>query len=96
MFHSATKYLNGHSDVLAGVLITAAANERWKQIASLRTKTGTPLAPFECWLLTRGLRTLFVRYRQASANALAVARHFEGHPKIEARSLSGAQKPWRP
>jgi cystathionine gamma-synthase len=83
VFHSGTKYLNGHSDVLAGVLVAREHSDRWAEISNLRTKAGSPLAPFECWLLTRGLRTLFVRYRQASANALAVARHFEGHPKIE-------------
>jgi cystathionine gamma-synthase len=83
VFHSATKYLNGHSDVLAGALVAREANARWKDIAALRTKMGSPLAPLECWLLLRGLRTLFVRYRQASANALAIARHFEKHPKVE-------------
>ncbi len=83
VFHSATKYLNGHSDVLAGVLVAREANARWKEIANLRTKIGSPLAPFEAWLLIRGLRTLYVRYRQASANAMAIARHFEKHPKIE-------------
>jgi cystathionine gamma-synthase len=83
VFHSATKYLNGHSDVLAGALVTRKIDERWISIATLRTKIGTPLPPFECWLLTRGLRTLFVRFRQASASALAIARHFEGHSKVE-------------
>jgi cystathionine gamma-synthase len=83
VFHSATKYLNGHSDVLAGVLVTRSVDARWKEIATLRTKSGAPLAPFECWLLIRGMRTLFVRYRQASRNALAIARHFEKHPRIE-------------
>jgi cystathionine gamma-synthase len=83
VFHSATKYLNGHSDVLAGVLVTAAENRRWTDIASLRTRMGAPLPPLECFLLMRGLRTLFVRYRQCSANAMALARHFEGHPKVE-------------
>lgn len=83
VFHSATKYLNGHSDVLAGVLVTREANGRWEEIELLRTKIGSPLAPFEAWLLIRGLRTLYVRYRQASANAMAIARHFEKHPKIE-------------
>ena len=83
VFHSATKYLNGHSDILAGALVAREANARWKDIASLRTKVGSPLAPLECWLLMRGLRTVFVRYRQASANALAIARHFEKHPKVE-------------
>lgn len=83
VFHSATKYLNGHSDVLAGALITREMNARWEEIEMLRTKIGSPLAPFEAWLLIRGLRTLYVRYRQASQNALAIARHFEKHPKIE-------------
>ena len=83
VFHSATKYLNGHSDVLAGVLVTREATQRWKEIATLRTKIGAPLAPLECFLLMRGMRTLFVRYRQASANAMAIARHFENHPKLE-------------
>lgn len=82
VFHSATKYLNGHSDVLAGALVTKQPGERWNGIAKLRTQIGTPLAPFECWLLVRGLRTVYVRFRQASANALAIARHFEGHPRI--------------
>jgi cystathionine gamma-synthase len=83
VFHSATKYLNGHSDVLAGVLVTRELNQRWKDVAMLRTKMGAPLPPFECWMLMRGLRTLFVRYRQASANAMAIARHFEKHPRVE-------------
>ncbi len=83
VFHSATKYLNGHSDVLAGVLVTAAETPRWSEIAMLRTKMGTPLPPFECWLLMRGMRTLFVRYRQNSANALAIAHYFARHPKVE-------------
>jgi cystathionine gamma-synthase len=84
VFHSVTKYLNGHSDVLAGGLVTREVNDRWKMIRMLRNKVGAPLAPFECWLLMRGLRTLFVRYREASANAKAIARHFANHPKIDA------------
>ncbi len=83
VFHSATKYLNGHSDVLAGVLVTGVENQRWKNVASLRTNIGAPLPPLECFLLMRGMRTLFVRYRQCSANAMAIARHFENHPKLE-------------
>jgi cystathionine gamma-synthase len=83
VFHSATKYLNGHSDVLGGVLVTREIDRRWKDVAALRTKMGAPLPPLECWLLMRGLRTLFVRYRQSSGNAMAIARHLEKHPKIE-------------
>ena len=83
VFHSATKYLNGHSDILAGALITRSLNARWAEIKWLRTKASSPLSPFECWLLMRGMRTLFVRYAQASNNALAIARHFSNHPKLE-------------
>ncbi len=83
VFHSATKYLNGHSDVLAGVLVAREVNARWTEISTLRAKLGSPLASFECWLLMRGMRTLFVRYAQASNNALAIARHFSNHPKLE-------------
>jgi len=83
VFHSVTKYLNGHSDVLAGCLVARETNERWTLLQTLRTKTGAPLAPFECWLLMRGVRTLFVRYREASATAKAIARHFSSHPKVE-------------
>ncbi len=83
VFHSATKYLNGHSDVLAGVLVTREENQRWADVGMLRTKMGAPLPPLECFLLMRGMRTVFVRYRQCSINAMAIARHFEGHPKVE-------------
>jgi cystathionine gamma-synthase len=83
VFHSVTKYLNGHSDVLGGALVTREINERWKEINWLRTKSNSPLSPFECWLLMRGLRTLFVRYRQSSANAIAIAKRFSSHPLIE-------------
>ncbi len=83
VFHSATKYLNGHSDVLAGGLVAAKADQRWTEIKALRTKMGSPLGPQEAWLLIRGLRTLFVRYRQCSRSAVTIARHFERHGKIE-------------
>jgi cystathionine gamma-synthase len=83
VFHSATKYLNGHSDVLAGVLVTREIGPRWQEICEIRTMTGGVLAPFNAWLLLRGLRTLYVRWNQSSANALAIAQHFEGHPRLE-------------
>jgi cystathionine gamma-synthase len=83
VFHSATKYLNGHTDVLAGVLISRENNPRWAEIKRLRTIMGNPLAPFESWLLLRGLRTLHLRFAQASKNAMAIARHFSAHPKVQ-------------
>src|SRR5213594_3042216 len=82
--HSATKYLNGHSDVLAGAVVTAHRDPFWERIRSWRRNAGCVLGPFEAWLLQRGMRTLFVRVRRSSESALAVARHFHGHPALTA------------
>ena len=65
-------------------MVTREKNVRWEELNSIRSKTSSPLPPFECYLLMRGMRTLYVRYAQASANALAIARHFSNHPKVEA------------
>jgi len=83
VFHSATKYLNGHSDVTAGVLITNDKNALWDDIIEVRKHTGSILAPFEAWMLIRGLRTLFIRYETAARGAMKFAEHFEGHDKID-------------
>jgi cystathionine gamma-synthase len=82
--HSATKYLNGHSDVVAGALVFARAigDRTWGHAARLRGMLGAILGPFEAALLLRGLRTLHVRVRHQSAAALAIARHFSGHPAV--------------
>ena len=84
VFHSGTKYLAGHSDVTAGVLATRRADDRWEDVKLARTLMGGVLGPFESWLLLRGMRTLHVRYERQAANAMAIARHFEGHPKLDA------------
>jgi cystathionine gamma-synthase len=83
VFHSATKYLNGHSDVVAGILVTAEQDERWEEIKLVRTLTGGVLGPFEAWLLLRGMRTLFLRFDKASQSALCLAQYFEGHPRLQ-------------
>jgi cystathionine gamma-synthase len=83
VMHAATKDLNGHSDLLAGVLVTKAPDERWAAIRADRHDAGALLGSFEAWLLLRGLRTLALRVRQASDNALALARFLEGHSKVE-------------
>ena len=83
VFHSGTKYLAGHSDVTAGVLATRDLNERWEDIKLARSMMGGVLGPFESWLLFRGMRTLHLRYERQAANALAIAQHFENHPKLE-------------
>ena len=59
--HSATKYLNGHSDVLAGDALTARRDPFLERIRSWRRNAGAALGPFEAWLLQRGMRTLFLR-----------------------------------
>jgi cystathionine gamma-synthase len=82
-FHSATKYLAGHSDLTAGVLSTADPGPLWDELRAVRGLMGSVLPPFEAWLLVRGVRTLFLRYERASASALAIARRFEHHPGVE-------------
>ncbi len=81
--HSATKYLNGHSDVLAGAIVTAKRDAFWQRIRTWQGDAGAVLGPFEAWLLLRGMRTLFPRVKQSSETALALARHFQGHPKVK-------------
>src|SRR5712692_3460877 len=80
--HSATKYLNGHSDVLAGAVVTARRDPFWERIRSWRRNAGSVLGPFEAWLLQRGMRTLFLRVRRSSETALTLAHHFDGHPTV--------------
>jgi cystathionine gamma-synthase len=82
VMHSATKYLNGHSDVIAGALATRNDDELWQRIRYVRGGGGAVLGPFEAWLLLRGMRTLHVRVATACANAMKIARRFEGHPKL--------------
>ncbi len=84
VMHAATKYLNGHSDVLAGALVTAQADAFWQRIADHRHDAGAVLGSFEAWLLLRGMRTLYLRVHACSASALTIAEHFADHAKIEA------------
>ena len=84
VMHSATKFLNGHCDVVAGALATAKEDELWERVCELRSEAGAILGSFEAWLLQRGMRTLFLRVRKACQSALAIAEHFEGHANLEA------------
>ena len=79
VMHSATKYLNGHSDVIAGALATAEDDPLWQKIRYVRGGGGAVLGPFEAWLLLRGMRTLHLRVAAACANAQCIAETFEGH-----------------
>jgi cystathionine gamma-synthase len=82
VMHSATKYLNGHSDLIAGALISRADDEQWKMIRDLRVQLGGVPGTFEAWLLLRGMRTLFPRVHAAAANAARLAERFKSHPHI--------------
>ena len=84
VMHSATKYLNGHSDVIAGTLTVAAQDEHWARMRAVRVQAGCVLGPFEAWLLLRGMRTLFVRVPAQSRCAQRIAEHFAAHPGVEA------------
>ncbi|GAB4170086.1 MAG: cystathionine gamma-synthase [Rhodocyclaceae bacterium] len=87
--HSATKYLGGHSDLVAGVVAgTAAAIERiWKTAIVL----GAAASPFDAWLLLRGLRTLTLRVERQSATTLALARFLAGHPAVSRVNYPGLE-----
>lgn len=82
VLHSATKYLNGHSDVVAGALVTREDSPLWQRIRMMRALGGAVLGPFEAWLLLRGMRTLHLRVRAASASALRIATELEAHPAV--------------
>jgi cystathionine gamma-synthase len=82
VMHSATKYLNGHSDVIAGALATAHTDAFWEKVKAVRAQHGMILGPFEAWLLMRGLRTLEARVRSATESAGKLAERFAAHPLI--------------
>jgi cystathionine gamma-synthase len=84
VMHSATKYLNGHSDVIAGALATARESELWVRIRKMRQQLGSALGSFDAWLLMRGMRTLDVRVRAQAETAAKLASRFEGHPALSA------------
>tara|TARA_R110002020_G_scaffold135228_1_gene302025 strand:+ start:11592 stop:12737 length:1146 start_codon:yes stop_codon:yes gene_type:complete len=83
VMHSATKGINGHSDVLAGVLATSEpAAKIWTDIKADRHDAGAVIGPFEAWLLLRGMRTLPLRVERMSASALKIATWLAAHPKV--------------
>ncbi|HEY1557144.1 MAG TPA: PLP-dependent aspartate aminotransferase family protein [Kofleriaceae bacterium] len=80
--HAATKYLGGHSDVLAGAIVTARLDAVWDELGSLRRHEGAVLGPVEAYLLLRGMRTLFVRVERQAATALELARRLESQARV--------------
>ena len=82
VMHSATKYLNGHSDIIAGALVGARDDAHWAKLRAIRAQLGTILGQTEAWLLMRGMRTLFPRVAWACRSAQALAEKFAGHPMV--------------
>lgn len=84
VMHSATKYLNGHSDMVGGILVVGDNVELAEQLAFLQNSAGAVQGPFDSFLALRGLKTLHLRMKAHCENALALAQFLEGHPAIEA------------
>ncbi len=82
VMHSATKYLAGHSDCLAGVLVTSSP-ELMRQLYFVQNATGAVLSPFECFLLARGLKTLELRVREQSRSAMQIAEYLQAHALVK-------------
>lgn len=84
VMHAGTKYLNGHSDLIAGVLVTREDDDFWQRVKTVRAQLGGTLGSFEAWLMLRGMRTLYLRVRAASAGAQRIAGHFALHELVSA------------
>jgi cysteine-S-conjugate beta-lyase len=80
--HSATKYLGGHSDLIAGLVVTATA-DLGEQIRFNQNAAGAILGPFDSWLVIRGMETLSLRMRQHCGSALQIAEFLQGHPAVD-------------
>lgn len=89
--HSGTKYLGGHGDLLAGIVVGSADLVKQVRTSGLRWMTGATLSPFNCFLMLRGLKTLEVRVERHAASALRVARELERHPRIASISYPGLE-----
>lgn len=83
VMHSATKYLNGHSDMVGGMVVVGADTELAEQMAFLQNSIGAVQGPFDSFLALRGLKTLHLRMRAHCENALALAEWLETHPTVQ-------------
>lgn len=82
VMHSATKYLNGHSDIIAGALVGARDDAHWAKLRAIRAQLGTILGQTEAWLLMRGMRTLFPRVEWACRSAQTLSERLAAHPMV--------------
>src|SRR6476660_4894063 len=86
--HSMTKYLNGHSDSTGGAVVLTRAEDAEK-IYFIQRSAGAGLAPMDCFLVSRGIKTLAIRMLQHNANGITVARHLDAHPKVRKTHYPG-------
>jgi len=89
VMHSATKYLNGHSDMVGGVVIVGEDAELGERLAFLQNAVGAVAGPFDSFLALRGLKTLGIRMERHCASAAAIAAHLDGHEKVRAVHYPG-------
>lgn len=82
VIHSTTKFLNGHSDGLGGVVV-CTSKEQAEQLAFIQKSAGAIMSPFECWLVLRGVKTLAVRMEKHNQNGMQVAEFLAGHRKVK-------------
>lgn len=82
VFHSVTKFINGHADVVGGIII-AKTEELYKKIRSMMILMGCNMDPHQAYLVIRGLKTLSIRIDRAQQNAIKIAEYLEKHPKVE-------------
>jgi len=92
VMHSATKYLNGHSDVIAGSLTCARQDEFWARLVAERSGGGAILGNLEAYLLLRGMRTLYPRVERACRSAQRIAERFAQHPNLLAVLYPGLKE----
>lgn len=92
VMHSATKFLNGHSDVIAGALATARKDRLWERIRKTRAQLGGALSGFDAWLLMRGMRTLDLRVRRQAQTAAELAARLVDHPALSAVLYPGLER----
>ncbi|HEX4859436.1 MAG TPA: aminotransferase class V-fold PLP-dependent enzyme [Usitatibacteraceae bacterium] len=83
VMHSATKYLNGHSDLIAGALVAREDSDYWQRVKQVRASQGATLGSFESWLLMRGMRTLYLRVHAACRSASMLAEFLDEHELVE-------------
>lgn len=88
VMHSATKFISGHSDLMAGILAVKGESLA-KEIAFLQNAEGSGLAPFDCWLCLRGVKTMALRVEKQQANAQKLAEFLSSHPRVKQVNYAG-------